>query len=1475
MKDFYLFSLNRLLTGVVFLLSFSTTHAQISGTVYRDFDASGTQTLNLPTEPGVPRVTVNAYVNFSTTPISVTTDAAGGYAFSAGQIPPQAKVRIEFATIDEGFFFGPVGPNSQTNLRFVSAPAANVNCGVNYPTEYCQNGEVQIVMPCFVNGNPLTTTNANGPVDPANQAARGDVLVSFSIDATGLASAANFPPTHLASASDIGAVWGVAYLRTEKKVLSSATIKRHAGLGSLGTGGIYITDLPTATSAPFFDFQADLGIPTGADPHSGLNPDKTQPSSDPGPMSTIGKIGLGGIDLSDDSKTLYAVNMFDRKLYGVFIDSPARKPGPSDVKSWPIDQSGCPNGDFRPWAIYNYRKHVYIGGVCSGENRTSKISQSGSAMAAMTATLPDTAGLKAIIMRIDPRQGAAATFQTVLSFPLTFERGSSDMTDDCRNFKYWLPWNSDFPMGCNSTGQFVVWPQPMVTDLAFDDNGDMIIGMLDRFGHLAGVQNYNPAGQGSYNGFTGGDILRASLIAPNNSAYRLESNGSVGGRTAGSNTIPGSGQSLTPPYNPVTGTYVVAGVGNSQGPGGGEFYFNDQWYFNVAGQPGHNEITNGSLMLRPGSNEIMTSVFDPITDVYQSGGVRVMSNLDGTLRRNYALFGFNAPGTFGKVSGLGDGKILCDPAPIEIGNRVWFDDNRDGIQDAYEPGVDGIVLRLFDMGSSGTGTLVASTTTANGGLYVFNNSNVPTGMKVNQNYQVRMDVAQLPSLDLSASTPQGGPKRNARRATVTRDYYISPQTQGTAVGSSTRDSDATIIGSDAVISLTTGSFGENNYNYDLSVYSCPSVVGTIETLSVCADAGTIPEIPVTGLNFSQVDDLRFVYFSTPQSGTAMYTGGQVLATFTPTDPTSYVTSLTAPAIPTANPSGAPIEYYVYGIIYPTPADPRCRVASLSKLTVLPKPAISALTASATLTCGQPTVVLAAKNPTPRAQYVWLSPPGSTSTASSTIAVSSPGVYTLTSTLDGCAGDAVTATVSDDKLTASVTVPGAEVSCSSPVASLTALVNQVISAYPVLWSGPANFTSTANPLSTSVVGLYTATVTFPNGCTAASATVDVKQGANTPPFIAIDIDGLSNILSTTLTCAKQTATLSAENPTAGAIYVWKSPVAPTSVTATSLVVSAPGVYTLTGSLSGCPGEPRLVTVLDDKGVGTVLVNNATLTCSTTMVTLTASVDGVKSPYPVRWTGPASFTSNSNPINVTTAGLYTAYITFPNGCTVASGPTTGSVTQGDLTLPFVDAIGGAKQCPTCSVTLAADASGVSFFWTGPNSFTSTEQFPVVQTEGLYKLTVTDLISGCSDFIEVVVEGPTNDPCPVLTISTASLTVCSADQVSSVTVTASQSSPFGPNQQVQFVKFTSPQSGTAMYTGGTILSTVTPTNATQVVLLSSVLAPYLATTTAQTFYIYAIISPTPAQVIGQPDCRPAVALTVTVRPTECVPIQATRIR
>jgi len=52
-----------------------------------------------------------------------------------------------------------------------------------------------------------------------------------------------------------------------------------------------------------------------------------------------------------------------------------------------------------------------------------------------------------------------------------------------------------------------------------------------------------------------------------------------------------------------------------------------------------------------------------------------------------------------------------------IGDKVWLDTNKNGAQDAGENGIDGVTVELYDT----AGNLIATTTTANGGLYHFDN----------------------------------------------------------------------------------------------------------------------------------------------------------------------------------------------------------------------------------------------------------------------------------------------------------------------------------------------------------------------------------------------------------------------------------------------------------------------------------------------------------------------------------------------------------------------------------------------------------------------------------------------------------------------------------------------------------------------------------------------------------------------------------
>ena len=102
--------------------------------------------------------------------------------------------------------------------------------------------------------------------------------------------------------------------------------------------------------------------------------------------------------------------------------------------------------------------------------------------------------------------------------------------------------------------------------------------------------------------------------------------------------------------------------------------------------------------------------------------------LDNTSNTSIALGGSDLDQDFGYTP-LGS-----------IGDRVWLDTNGDGVQDAGEPGIDGVTVTLSD-GSTDV--------TSNGGLYLFDGLVAGT-------YTVTVDTSSLPSADLVATGDADG-----------------------------------------------------------------------------------------------------------------------------------------------------------------------------------------------------------------------------------------------------------------------------------------------------------------------------------------------------------------------------------------------------------------------------------------------------------------------------------------------------------------------------------------------------------------------------------------------------------------------------------------------------------------------------------------------------------------------------------------------
>jgi len=273
---------------------------------------------------------------------------------------------------------------------------------------------------------------------------------------------------HLAKNKETGTVWGLAYDKKNQIIYASAVLKRHCGLGPLGLGGIYkidVSDLDNPVVSNFTTVPNVGSVKSNADrdlPKDALNGSDQYPSRDP-IFDEIGKVGLGDIDLSPDGKTLYAVNINEKKLVAIDVSNPNSK----TTYSIPDPFGGC--SSYRPWAVkVRDNGDVYVGSTC-----------------------PDDTDKGVAVAKFDT---SAHTFSTVVTKKVTDNNrdpvGLRD-NDDNPNGEYPKPWTSN-PRDVfrdSDSDRYYAYPQLVLSDIEFDKDGSIILGMLDRSGLQGGCTN--------------------------------------------------------------------------------------------------------------------------------------------------------------------------------------------------------------------------------------------------------------------------------------------------------------------------------------------------------------------------------------------------------------------------------------------------------------------------------------------------------------------------------------------------------------------------------------------------------------------------------------------------------------------------------------------------------------------------------------------------------------------------------------------------------------------------------------------------------------------------------------------------------------------------------------------------------------------------------------------------------------------------
>ena len=416
-----------------------------------------------------------------------------------------------------------------------------------------------------------------------------------------------------------------------------------------------------------------------------------------------------------------------------------------------------------------------------------------------------------------------------------------------------------------------------------------------------------------------------------------------------------------------------------------------------------------------------------------------------------------------------------------------------------------------------------------------------------------------------------------------------------------------------------------------------------------------------------------------------------------------------------------------------------------------------------ITCAVPSVSVTASTSggTAPYSYEW-----SNGASGNPAEYSDPGQQSVTVTdNNGCTKTAVFTISSNTIPPTAVAGPPGTLTCQQTQTTLNGTGSSTGGNMAYLWtaSNGGNIVSGATTLMPVVnaAGTYTIQVTNnTNGCTATSFTT-VTSNANPPNASAT---------GGTLTCVVTSLTITANSTTPGVTFAWSGPNGFASTQQNPSVNTAGNyVVTVTNPANNCTNTATATVTQNTTPPTASATVNGTLTCITNSVQLNATTNAPNPTF--SWSGPGGFSSSLQSPNVSVPGTYTCIVTnTANGCT-SSAPVT--VMQ-NITLPGATATAsGPITCLVSTVQLngASTAQPVTFAWTGPNNFASSQQNPSTSVPGSYNLTVTSGANGCTSTASASVVQ--NTTVPIVSIAQPANLNCNNTTVQ-INATASSQGP-----------------------------------------------------------------------------------------------------
>ena len=395
----------------------------------------------------------------------------------------------------------------------------------------------------------------------------------------------------------------------------------------------------------------------------------------------------------------------------------------------------------------------------------------------------------------------------------------------------------------------------------------------------------------------------------------------------------------------------------------------------------------------------------------------------------------------------------------------------------------------------------------------------------------------------------------------------------------------------------------------------------------------------------------------------------------------------------------------------------CSATAIATVTVNPTPTI---TVNSLTLCATATATLTANGAT---NYTW-SPSGGLSVTSGsvvTVNTSSTTVYTIHGSTGTCYATQ-TATVTITPTTTIQVTANINPICAGSTSTLTATG---ASSYNWAPAGTLNSTTggtvTANPS-----GSITYTVSGNTGsCPAVSAILTLTV-LSTP---IINITPAPAAI-----CSGNSSTLTAIGATS---YSW-APAAGLSITSGTTVIVNPvntETYTVTGITNGCHSFKSIVIQVNQAPNITITTSSASI-CSGGQTTLTAA-NGIS----YTWAPAGSLNNIHTASVVASPSLATIYTVSGSDSLGCSNSFTTAINVSPI--PLVTPTVSSTNCVGQSISLAGNSisGSVTYLWSGPNSYTSSLQNPVISNitlgaAGIYTLSITSGNCNATDTIRVAI-------------------------------------------------------------------------------------------------------------------------------------------